>query len=149
MAHINRVELLGHVGADPEVKTLQEGGKLVTLRLATTERWKDKQSGEKKSRTEWHSVVVFDEGKISFISTYLKKGTEVLVVGALRTRKWQDQSGNDRYSTDIVLQGPRSDIQIISSPEGRSGSGGNGQQSGGEQNAAPANDYDYGDDIPL
>lgn len=142
MAHINRVELLGHLGADPEVKTMQDGSKLATLRVATTERWKDKQSGEKKSRTEWHSVVVFDEGKIPFISQYLKKGTEVLVVGTLRTRKWQDQSGNDRYSTEIVLQGPRSDIQIISSPDNR-------QQTSKEQDAAPGNDYDYDDDIPL
>lgn len=102
---MNRVTLLGRLGADPEIKSMQNGDKVANLRIATSESWKDKNTGEKKERTEWHSVVVWSSGLVGVVERYVKKGMQVLVEGQLRTRKWQDQSGTDRYSTEVVLQG--------------------------------------------
>jgi single-strand DNA-binding protein len=101
-ASFNSVTLIGNLGADPEIKTFQNGGKIANIRIATTETWKDKQNGERKERTEWHSVVINSDGLVGVAERYLRKGSKVHLVGQLRTRKWQDQSGQDRYSTEIV-----------------------------------------------
>lgn len=102
---INKVVLVGNLGADPEVRTFQNGGKVCNLRIATAETWKDKNTGEKREKTEWHTVAIFQEGLVRVAEQYLKKGSKVYIEGALQTRKWQDQSGADKYSTEIVLQG--------------------------------------------
>lgn len=101
---LNRVMLIGHLGADPEVRNFPNGGKVVNLRLATSETWKDKQSGEKKERTEWHTVAIFAEGLAGVAEKYLRKGSKVYIEGQLTTRKWQDQPGADRYSTEVTLR---------------------------------------------
>lgn len=105
MSSLNKVQLIGSLGADPEVRSFQNGGRICNLRIATSESWKDKQTGERKERTEWHSVAITSDGLVSVAESYLRKGSKVFVEGQLRTRKWQDQSGNDRYSTEIILQG--------------------------------------------
>lgn len=102
---INRVTLLGNLGADPEIRSTQDGRKIANLRIATSERWNDKQTGERRERTEWTSVVIFSPGLASIAEQYLRKGSKVYLEGQLQTRKWQDQSGADRYSTEVVLQG--------------------------------------------
>ena len=102
---INTVILIGNLGRDPEVRTFQNGGKVCNLRIATTETWKDKDTGERKERSEWHSVAIFSDGLVRVAEQYLRKGSKVYVEGKLQTRKWQDQSGQDRYSTEVVLQG--------------------------------------------
>ena len=102
---LNKVMLIGNLGADPEVRSFQNGGKVANLRIATSETWKDKNTGERQERTEWHTVAIFTDGLISVVERFLKKGSKVYIEGQLRTRKWQDQSGNDRYSTEVVLQG--------------------------------------------
>ena len=103
MASVNKVILVGNLGADPEIKTLQNGGKIANIRIATSESWKDKNTGERKERTEWHSVVMSGDGLSGVAERYLRKGSKVYIEGQLRTRKWQDQSGADRYSTEIVV----------------------------------------------
>jgi len=105
MAGVNKVILIGNLGADPEVKAFPNGNKVCNLRVATSETWKDKNTGEKKEKTEWHQVSIFQEGLVRVADQYLKKGSKVYIEGKLQTRKWQDQSGADRYSTEIVLQG--------------------------------------------
>ena len=102
---INKATLIGHLGADPEVRTFQSGGKVCNLRIATSETWKAKDTGERKERTEWHTVAIFTEGLVRVAEQWLHKGSKVYIEGQLQTRKWQDQSGADRYSTEIVLQG--------------------------------------------
>jgi len=101
---VNKVILIGNLGADPEVRTFQNGGKVVNLRIATSENWKDRNSGERKERTEWHSVAIFAEPLAKYAEQYLRKGSKAFIVGQLETRKWQDQSGADRYSTEVVLR---------------------------------------------
>ncbi len=123
---VNKVILLGNLGQDPEVKSFQNGGRICNLRIATSESWKDKQTGEKKERTEWHSVVLQSDGLVGVAERYLKKGSKVYIEGQLRTRKWQDQSGNDRYSTEVSV-GPGGNLTML---DGASGGGG-GQRSGG------------------
>ena len=127
--------IVGNLGADPEVKSFQNGGKVCNLRIATSENWKDKNSGEKQERTEWHSVAIFSEGLAGVAERFLRKGSKVYIEGQLRTRKWQDQSGNDRYSTEVVLQGPGSVLTMLDgAPGGGQGGGsggGGGQRSGG------------------
>jgi len=113
---INRVTILGNLGIDPEIRTFQNGGKVCNLRIATSEHWKDKQSGERKERTEWHSVAVFQEGLVRICEQYLKKGSKVYIEGKLQTRKWQDQSGADRYTTEIVLQGYDGALTMLDGP---------------------------------
>lgn len=102
---LNRVTLIGNLGADPEVRSFQNGGKVCNLRIATSETWKDKNTGERQERTEWHTVAIFNDGLVRVAEQYLRKGSKVYLEGKIQTRKWQDQSGNDRYSTEVVLQG--------------------------------------------
>ncbi len=127
---VNKVILVGNLGRDPEVRSFQNGGKVVNLRIATSENWKDKQSGERKERTEWHSVAIFDENLARVAEQYLKKGSTVYIEGQLETRKWQDQSGADRYSTEVVLRPFRSSLTMLG---GRGDGGGNlgGDDQGG------------------
>ncbi len=113
MSSINKVILLGHLGADPEVRSFPSGGKIVSFRMATSEKWKDKATGERKERTEWHSVVIFAEPIGNIAEQYLRKGSKVYIEGQIETRKWQDQSGQDRYSTEIVLRPYRSNIVLL------------------------------------
>ncbi len=113
MSSVNKVILVGNLGKDPEVRTFQSGGKVCNFSIATSERWKDKQSGEKHERTEWHNVSIFNEGLVGVAEKYLRKGSKVYVEGQLETRKWQDQSGNDRYSTEVVLRPFRSELVLL------------------------------------
>lgn len=113
-----KVILVGNLGADPETKSFQNGGKVCNLRIATSESWKDKNSGERKERVEWHSVAVLSEGLAGIAERYLRKGSKVYIEGQLRTRKWQDQSGNDRYTTEVVLQGPGAVLTMLDSAQG-------------------------------
>ena len=132
---VNKDILVGNLGADPEVRSFQNGGKVCNLRIATSETWKDRNSGERQERTEWHSVAIFSEGLAGVAERFLRKGSKVYIEGQLRTRKWQDQSGNDRYSTEVVLQGPGAVLTMLDgAPGGGSGGGGGfggGQRSGG------------------
>lgn len=114
---VNKVILVGNVAADPEIRRTQDGRPIANIRMATSESWKDKNSGERKEKTEWHSVVVFNEGLCKVVEQYVKKGTKLYIEGSLQTRKWQDQNGHDRYSTEIVLQSFNSTLTIIDSPQ--------------------------------
>lgn len=105
MGSVNKVILVGNLGADPEIRNTQDGRPIVNLRIATSENWRDKSTGERKERTEWHRVVIFSEGLAKVAEQYLKKGSKVYIEGQLQTRKWQDQNGQDRYSTEIVISG--------------------------------------------
>ena len=125
---LNKVMLIGNLGADPEIRSFQNGGKVCNLRLATTETWKDRNTGERQERTEWHTVAIFSEGLVSVAERFLRKGSKVYVEGQLQTRKWQDQSGNDRYSTEVVLRGFNGTLTML---DGASGGGGGGGQRGG------------------
>jgi single-strand DNA-binding protein len=125
---VNKVILIGNLGRDPEVRSFQNGGKVCNLRIATSENWKDRTTGERRERTEWHSVAIFNEGLVRVAEQYLRKGSKVYIEGQLQTRKWQDQSGQDRYSTEVVLQGFGSTLTML---DGR-GEGGGGQDSGGQ-----------------
>lgn len=147
---LNRVMLIGNLGRDPEVRSFQNGNKVCNLRIATSEAWKDKQSGERKERTEWHSVAIFNEGLVRIAEQYLKKGSKVYLEGQLQTRKWQDQSGADKYSTEIVLQGFNGTLTMLDGREGGS-SGGNSQQSGGGYDSGSGGDQsrDLDDEIPF
>ena len=129
---VNKVILVGNLGRDPEARSFQNGGKVVELRIATSESWKDRNSGERKEKTEWHTVKVFNEGLANVAERYLRKGSKVYIEGALQTRKWQDQSGADRYSTEIVLQGFNSVLTMLDGAPGGAGGdrGGGGFSSG-------------------
>lgn len=130
---LNKVMLIGNLGADPEIRTFNNGGKVANLRIATSEQWKDRQTGERKEKTEWHTVAIFSEGLVSVVERYLKKGSKVFVEGKLQTRKWQDQNGQDRYSTEIVIQGLGGTLTMLdgASGGGGMGGGGGGGRSGG------------------
>jgi single-strand DNA-binding protein len=128
---VNKVILIGNLGRDPEVRTFQNGGKVVNLRIATSENWRDKASGEKKERTEWHSVAIFNENLAKIAEQYLKKGSTVYIEGQLETRKWQDQSGADRYTTEIVLRQFRGELTLLGGREGGGGGGGGYEDRGG------------------
>ncbi len=121
---VNKVILVGNLGRDPEVRTFQNGGKVCNLRIATSENWKDKQTGERKERTEWHSVAIFSEPLARIAEQYLKKGSKVYIEGQLETRKWQDQSGQDRYTTEVVLRPYRGELTLLDGREGGGGGGG-------------------------
>lgn len=127
---VNKVILVGNLGADPEVRTFQNGGKVCNLRIATSESWKDRNTGERQERTEWHSVAIFSEGLVGVAERFLKKGSKVYLEGSLRTRKWQDQSGQDRYTTEVVLQGPGAVMTMLDGAQG-GGGGGNWDRGGG------------------
>ena len=147
---INKVTLLGNLGAAPEIRSFQNGGKVCNLRIATSETWKDKTTGERKEKTEWTTVAIFQEGLVRVAEQYLRKGSKVYIEGKLQTRKWQDQSGADRYSTEVVLQGfDGSLVMLDGKSEGGVNSGG-----GGNYDAPPTSGYgaparDLGDDIPF
>jgi len=113
MSSVNKVILVGNIGADPEVRNMPSGGKVVNLSVATSETWKDKNSGEKREKTEWHRVVIFSEGLAKVAEQYLKKGSKVYLEGQLQTRKWTDQSGAEKYSTEIVLQGFNANLTML------------------------------------
>ena len=121
---VNKVILVGNLGADPEIRRTQDGRPVANLRLATSESWKDKSTGERKEKTEWHRVVIFNENLCRIAEQYLKKGSKVFIEGALQTRKWQDQAGQDRYSTEVVLQGFRGEMTLLDRAGGAGGSGG-------------------------
>src|SRR3546814_18526676 len=118
---VNKVILVGNLGRDPESRTFQNGGKVVNLRIATSESWKDRNTGERKEKTEWHSVAIFSEGLANVAERYLRKGSKVYIEGQLQTRKWQDQNGQDRYSTEIVLQGFNSVLTMLDGAPGEIG----------------------------
>ena len=130
---VNKVILIGNLGADPEIRRTQDGRPVANLRLATSESWKDKTTGERKEKTEWHRVVIFNENLCRIAEQYLKKGSKVFIEGALQTRKWQDQSGQERYSTEVVLQGFRGELTLLDRAGGAgSGSGGGGGDFGAD-----------------
>lgn len=128
---VNKVILIGNLGADPEVKSFQNGGKIANLRIATSENWKDRNTGERKERTEWHSVVLNSEGLVGVAERYLRKGSKVYIEGQLRTRKWQDASGNDRYTTEISVGGMQGVLTMLDGAPGGGGAGGGGRSGGG------------------
>lgn len=142
---LNKVMLIGNLGADPEVRSFANGGKVCNLRLATNERWKDRD-GNPQERTEYHSVAIFTEGLVNVCERYLRKGSKVFVEGQLQTRKWQDQSGNDKYSTEVVLRGFTGTLTMLDGA-----GGGQGGQSGGSQSdQGGGSTYDdLNDDIPF
>jgi single-strand DNA-binding protein len=130
---LNKVMLIGNLGADPEIRSFQNGGKVANLRIATSETWKDRQTGERKEKTEWHTVAIFSEGLVSVVERYLKKGSKVFVEGKLQTRKWQDQNGQDRYSTEIVIQGLGGTLTMLDGAAGGGAGGGMGGGGGGSR----------------
>lgn len=165
---LNKVMLIGNLGADPEIRTFQNGGRVANLRIATSETWKDRNTGERQERTEWHTVAIFSEGLVGVVERYLKKGSKVYVEGQLQTRKWQDQSGNDRYSTEVVIRGMNGSLTMLDGAPGggggRSGGGyGGGSQGGGDNggdwnqggggsggsSGSGSNYDDLDDDIPF
>jgi single-strand DNA-binding protein len=160
---VNKVILVGNLGKDPESRSFANGGKVVSFPVATSESWKDRNSGERKEKTEWHNVSIFSEGLARVAEQYLKKGSKVYIEGQLETRKWQDQSGNDRYTTDVVLRNFNSAMVLLDSREGGGGprSGGYDEDFGGgfsggggssrpQQRPQPAAfDTDLDDDVPF
>ena len=130
---LNKVMLIGNLGADPEIRSFQNGGKVANLRIATSETWKDRNTGERQERTEWHTVAIFSEGLVSVVERFLKKGSKVYIEGKLQTRKWQDQNGQDRYSTEVVLRGFDGTLTMLDGAQGGGGGGGfgGGQRGGG------------------
>lgn len=167
MAGVNKVILVGNLGADPESRSLNNGGEVVNIRIATSETWKDRE-GQRQERTEWHNVVIFNENLGRVAKSYLRKGSKVYVEGQLQTRKWTDQTGNDRYTTEVVLQRFRGELVLLDSREGSAGGsfaggGGYGDEFGGggssggvgggaktQQRPQPAAfDTDLDDDVPF
>ena len=161
---VNKVILVGNLGADPEVKSFQNGGKICNLRIATSESWKDRTTGEKKERTEWHSVTINGDGLVGVAERFLRKGSKIYVEGQLRTRKWQDQSGNDRYTTEVSLSGPGAVLTMLDSAQGNSGGsqrqsddgwgGGSsrsqgGASGGGFSGQSSSNHDDLDDEVPF
>ncbi|MFN9497347.1 MAG: single-stranded DNA-binding protein [Sphingomonadales bacterium] len=161
---LNKVMLIGNLGADPEIRSFQNGGKVANLRIATSETWKDRQTGERKEKTEWHTVAIFSEGLVSVVERYLKKGSKVFVEGKLQTRKWQDQNGQDRYSTEIVIQGLGGTLTMLDGATGGGGArsgggaaGGSWDQGGGAPGGGASGGFgqtgggydDLDDDIPF
>jgi len=150
---VNKVILVGNLGRDPEVRSTQDGRKIVNLSVATSENWKDKSSGERREKTEWHRVVIFNERLAEVAEKYLRKGSKIYVEGALQTRKWTDQSGQERYSTEVVLQRFRGELTML---DGKGGGGGGGVGDPGDSfpDSAPpsrggAGGGDLDDDIPF
>jgi single-strand DNA-binding protein len=155
---VNKVILVGNLGKDPEIRRTQDGRPIANLSLATSESWRDKATGERKEKTEWHRVVIFNEGLCKVAEQYLKKGAKVYIEGQLQTRKWTDQSGVEKYSTEVVLQGFNSNLTMLEGRGGGSGSIGSDDQGGGDFGAsgaprravaAGARNSDMDDDIPF
>jgi len=134
---VNKVILIGNLGADPEIRRTQDGRPIANLRLATSESWRDKTTGERREKTEWHRVVIFNENLCRIAEQYLKKGSKIYIEGALQTRKWQDQSGQDRYSTEVVLQGFRGELTLLDRAGGAAGGGDFSAESGGSDFGSP------------
>ena len=141
---LNKVMLIGNLGADPEVRSFQNGGKVCNLRIATSENWKDRQTGERKEKTEWHTVSIFSEGLVGVAERFLKKGSKVYLEGKLQTRKWQDQSGADRYSTEVVLQGPNAVMTMLDGAQGGGQRSGGWQQGGDQQSSGGGDNWRSG-----
>ncbi len=141
---VNKVILVGNLGKDPESRSFQNGGKVVSFSVATSESWKDKNSGDRKDRTEWHNVSIFSEGLARVAEQYLKKGSKVYLEGQLETRKWQDKDGNDRYTTDVVLRNFNSSMVLLDSREGGGGGGSRGGGSDWGQEEAPRGNFGGG-----
>ncbi len=158
---VNKVILIGNLGADPEVRSFPSGGKVCNLRIATSETWKDRNTGERRERTEWHRVAIYSEPLVRVAEQYLRKGSKVYIEGQLETRKWQDQSGQDRYTTEIALRPYRSELTMLDSRgDGAGGYGGGGGQAGAPQDdpwgagapasmPAPASGGIEDDEIPF
>lgn len=171
---VNKVILIGNVGKDPEIRTFGNGGKVANFSVATSETWKDKQTGERKEKTDWHNIAIFNDGLVGIVERYVKKGTKVYIEGALKTRKWQDRDGNDKYTTEVVLQGYGGTLTLLDSRNsqgggggggynqdgggyggggGQSGNYGGGSQGGGSRSASamegPADNFDLDDEIPF
>ncbi|WP_084396195.1 single-stranded DNA-binding protein [Henriciella aquimarina] len=159
---VNKVILVGNLGADPEVKQFQNGGQVCNLRVATSENWKDRNTGERREKTEWHNVSIYSEGLVRVAQQYLKKGSKVYLEGQLETRKWQDQNGQDRYTTEVVLRGFGSNLTMLDSAGGGGGGGGGRSMGGGgnyggggsggpRQLDGPPQDFnqDFDDEIPF
>ncbi len=161
---INKVTIIGNLGADPEIRTFNNGGKVCALRIATSESWKDRTTGERRERTEWHSVSILSEGLVKVAEQYLRKGSKVYLEGKLQTRKWQDQSGSDRYTTEVVLHGYEATMVMLDSASGHNdnadrsgGGGGYGGSSGGGYGGSSQGSGGYdqpnsrslNDDIPF
>jgi len=155
---LNKVQLIGSLGADPESRSFANGGQVVNLRIATSETWKDRNSGERKERTEWHTVAIFNEGLAKVAAQYLRKGSKVYIEGQLQTRKWQDQSGQDRYSTEVVVQNFGGALVLLDKREDGAGNGRRagdaGRSSASNQQAASrsyagAADFDDDSDVPF
>jgi len=140
---VNKVILIGNVGADPEIRRTQDGRPIANLRIATSETWRDRNSGERREKTEWHNVVVFNEGLTKVVEQYVKKGAKLYIEGQLQTRKWQDQSGQDRYTTEIVLQGFNSTLTML---DGRGEGGGDSARGGRGGSDFGGSGGGYGDD---
>lgn len=145
---VNKVILIGNLGADPDIKRTQDGRPIANLSIATSESWRDKNSGERREKTEWHRVVIFNEGLCKIAENYLKKGAKVYIEGQLQTRKWTDQSGVDKYSTEVVLQGFNGNLTMLDGRSegggGSGGGGGGGRVSGGGGGSGPDYGGDYG-----
>ena len=159
---VNKVILIGNLGRDPEVRTFQNGGKVCNLSLATSETWKDRETGERREKTEWHRVTLLSEGLVRIAEQYLRKGSKIYVCGKLETRKWQDQSGQDRYSTEVVVRGFGGELTFLDSRSGGGGDGGGrdydrgdyhqddgGGASGGDSGGGSGGVADYDDEIPF
>jgi len=152
---VNKVIIVGNLGRDPEVRTFQNGGKVCNLRIATSENWKDKTTGERKERTEWHSVAIFSEPLARIAEQYLKKGSKVYIEGQLETRKWQDQSGQDRYTTEIGLRPYRGELTLLDGRSDSSGGGYGGDQGGYDSGSSSGGSFgssapsDMDDEIPF
>ncbi|MAW81174.1 MAG: single-stranded DNA-binding protein [Parvularcula sp.] len=147
---INKVILVGNLGADPEIRQTKDGKPIANLSVATSESWKDRNTGERREKTEWHRVVIFNEGLTRIAEQYLKKGSKVYLEGQLQTRKWQDQNGQDRYTTEVVLQGFNSNLTML---DGRSSGGGSFERDGGGMSerggSSGGQSYELDDDIPF
>jgi len=157
---VNKVILVGNLGADPEIRTLNSGDRVANLRVATSETWRDRGSGERRERTEWHRVVIFNDNLVKVAEQFLRKGSKVYIEGAIQTRKWTDQSGQEKFSTEVVLQKFRGELTML---DGRGGEGerdegyGGGGQAGGfssgprQQSSGPREDFsaDLDDEIPF
>jgi single-strand DNA-binding protein len=152
---VNKVILVGNLGRDPEIRSTQDGREIANLAVATSESWRDKNSGERREKTEWHRVVIFSDGLVNVVKNYLKKGSKVYIEGSLQTRKWTDQQGVEKYSTEIVLQGYGATLTMLDGRGGDSAGGGSSYDDagssfgGGNRAAAPAADAALDDEIPF